>query len=184
MKKLVCITIAMFILFYGYSQNKITGTSSYFPEDDSISISVTELNYLIARSMQVCTKIDTLDDGAMIKTVEIQSRDTIFRFIGAYLESEPFFSHDIRSSMESKPRKLKCSIALVGNGELYETYQLNATGRKYFERILNKTSLVCIDPYQWRIWAPQYLRSFFLLNYFHDSISWRLLYMKNEVWKK
>jgi hypothetical protein len=113
--------------------------------DDSISVSVTELNFLILRSSHVCTKIDTLDDGAMIKTVEIRSRDTIFRFIGAYLESEPYFPNDSQTSIDDKPRKLKCDIALVDNGELYETYQLNAIGKKYFERILNKTSLVCID---------------------------------------
>ena len=146
MKRILTMLVCVFIFSCGYPQNKITGISTYIPMDDSITVSVTELNYLIARSSHMCTKIDTLDDGSMIKTVEIKSRDTIFRFIGAYLESEPYFPNDSQTSIDDKPRKLKCDVALVDNGELYETYQLNAIGRKYFERILNKTLLVCIDP--------------------------------------
>lgn len=146
MKRTLTMLVCVLIFSCGYSQNKITGISTYTPLDDSITVSVTELNYLIANSSHVCTKIDTLDDGSMVKTVEIRSRDTIFRFISAYLESEPFFPNDNKMSIEDIPRTLKCSIVLVDNGELYETYELNAIGRKYFERILNKTSLVCIDP--------------------------------------
>jgi hypothetical protein len=145
MKRILTMLVYVFIFSCGYPQNKITGISTYIPMDDSITVSVTELNYLIARSSHMCTKIDTLDDGSMIKTVEIKSRDTIFRFIGAYLESEPYFPNDNQTSIDDNPRKLKCDVALVDNGELYETYQLNAIGRRYFERILNKTLLVCID---------------------------------------
>jgi len=148
MKKIIAMILSVFIFSCACAQNKITGVSTYIPMDDSITVSVTELNYLIAGSIQVCTKIDTLDDGYIIKTVEIKSRDTIFRLIGAYLESEPFFPNDSKTSMEVKQRNLKCSIALVDNGELYETYALNTIGRMYFERILNKTLLVCIDLYE------------------------------------
>ncbi|MFZ2150462.1 MAG: hypothetical protein WAZ12_05470 [Candidatus Absconditicoccaceae bacterium] len=147
MKKFIIIICSLFIFTGVYSQNEIKGTSTYSP-GDSITCSVTELNYLISRSYVVCSKIDTLDDGAMIKTVELQTNDTIFRFISAYLESNVFFPEDIKLSTEQEPMKLICTFALVDNGKLYESYELDLLGKKYFERILNKTSLVCINPYE------------------------------------
>jgi len=133
------------------NEEELRGESTYFPQEDTITLTVTELNYLISRSRIVCSKIDTLDDGGMIKTVEIEASDTNFRFIGAYIESNVFFPQDIKFSVETKSTRLVCEFALVDNGELYESYELDSLGKKYFERLLNKTALVCIDPYKWTI---------------------------------
>lgn len=149
MKTIIILICGLFICVGAHAQKQIKGISTYSPQGDSISVSLTELNYLISRSYIVCSKIDTLDDGAMIKTVEIQSHDTTFRFIGAYLESNIFYSKNLKLSVEEKPLKLFCDFALVDNGELYESYELDSLGKKCFERMLNKTPLVCIDPYEW-----------------------------------
>jgi len=126
MKKLVFAVLSVCIFFCGYSQNKITGVSTYAPYDDSISVSITELNYLISHSRIVCCKIDTLDDGGMVKTVEIEAKDTSFRLMGAYLESNIFFQDDVKVILEVKPIRLRCSFAVIDNGGLfYESYELN-----------------------------------------------------------
>lgn len=130
------------------AQKRIKGISTYFQEGDTISLSPSELNYLISRSYVVCSKIDTLDDGAMVKTIEIVCRDKTFHFVSAYVESDLFFSNDLLFTVEKKSKKLKCAFALVDNGELYESYELDSIGRQYFEKIINNTPLVCRDTYE------------------------------------
>lgn len=151
MKKKIIIIICTLFIFTGvYSQKQIKGISTYFPMDDSITLNEDDLTNLINSSYVVCSKIDSLDDGSVVKTVEIQCADTNFRFAGAYIESSVFSLGDLKSSIgRMNPMWLVCNFALVDNGELYESYELDSLGKKCFERILNKSSLVCIDPYEW-----------------------------------
>lgn len=142
MKKIIVLVIGMVIFCSGYAQNKITGVSTYDAQDDSICITVTELNYFISHARLVCSKVDTFDDGSMVKTIEIESRDTSFRFTYAYLESNTFYLGDINK------RTLKCNLAVVDKGEFYEVYELNAVGRRYFERMINNTPLAYKCPYE------------------------------------
>ena len=135
MKKIIVpVIISMVIFFSGYSQNKITGTSTYFPKDDSICISEAEINYFIANCRLECYKIQYLDDGFLIKRIRIQARDTNSRFLYAYVESNTFY--------DMNEKNLTCNLVLLDNGEFYEVYELNFVGRKYFERIINETPLI------------------------------------------
>lgn len=149
MKKTFFLILGLLILFSdANAQKRIKGISTYFQEGDTISLSSSELNYLISRSDIVCAKIDTLDDGSMIKTIEIECRDKTFHFVSAYMESDLFFSSDLLLNIEQKAKKLKCAFVLVDNGELYESYELDSIGRGYFEKIINNTPLVCHDNYE------------------------------------
>ena len=145
MKRIMLLVVSMIIVSCAMAQSKIIGVSNYVPRDDSIIVSITELNYLISHSHIVCSKIDTLEDGSMIKTVEIETNDSGFRLIGAYVESEAFFPKDCVHTVENCQWILKCEYALVDDGELYESYMLDSIGRKYFQKLLNMTPLVCID---------------------------------------
>ena len=136
MKKLVTMVIGMVIFFSGYSQNKITGTSTYFPKDDSIAVSVTELNSFIKNARLVRSEIETYDDKSMIKRVTYKAKRNL-RFLYVCIESTTFY--------DTTQKALRCNLALLDNGELYEAYELDTIGRKYFEPILNSAPLTCID---------------------------------------
>lgn len=151
--------LGLFIFSSVYSQKEIKGTSTYFPQDSSVNINVTELNYLIHRSHIICSKIDTLDDGAMIKTIEIKAVDNTFRIVGAYIESSTFFPSSVKN--------LKCSFVVLDFGEIYESYSLDSLGLKYFETLLNRMPLVCVDSYEWiivnwKLWSVLQSEFFYL----------------------
>ncbi len=150
MKKIIIIICSLFIFAGVYSQDKIKGISTYSPQDDSITLSTDDLIRLINSSYIICSKIDSLDDGYMVKTVEIQCSDTNFRFIGAYIESRVFSLGDFKLSMgRMAPMWLVCNFALVDNGKLYESYELDQHGMKHFEGLLNNTPFYCLEDLKW-----------------------------------
>lgn len=150
-KILIIILIEMTLLCGIYAQKpfkglKIKGVSTYFPGMDSIEVSRNDLSYLLKHSIVVCSKVDTLDDGAMMKTVEIACSDTTFKFVGAYMESNLVQPSELRSYvMEGKRMTLKCAFVVIDQGVLYETYELDDFGKKSFESLLNRAPLKCID---------------------------------------
>jgi hypothetical protein len=140
MKKLIVLICGLLIFTSAYAQNKIVGIPMYSPEEDSTIFDGIEIIHLLESSYLVKAKIDSLEDGSVIKTVEIQCADTNFHFVGAYIESNSFFMKDIKLSMGNmKPINLVCSFALVDHGELYESYTLDQFGMVYFDMILNNT---------------------------------------------
>jgi len=142
MKKIIVLICGLLIFTCASAQNKIKAVSTYFPKYDSISLTKTDLDYLLKKSYIVCSKIDTLDDGAMVKILEIECRDTTFRFLGAYMESAIFYQNsDVSISDDGKFTGLKCEFVVVDNGQLYEAYELDTLGKKYFENLLNKTRI-------------------------------------------
>ena len=157
MKKVVMFLFGLLIFTGAYAQNKIRATSTYFSED-TISVSISELNDLIYKSTLVCCKVDTLDDGAMMKTIEFVSKDTRSKFIGGYIESNTYFPNTTKKdssdffiksfSKHHKKEQLTCDFALIDSGILYESYELDSLGRWYFEHILNNTKLYCPDRYE------------------------------------
>ena len=146
MKKCIIILIGLLCFTSAYAQKQIKGISTYFPSEDSIVFSLDELNYLIKNSYVVCSKIDILDDGYMVKTIQMSNKDTTFRFLNVYIESDLFTLNDL--SIEKKVEKLRCAFAIVSSGELYEVYELNYIGKQYLEALLNKTKVLCYDPYE------------------------------------
>jgi len=148
MKKIIILICGLFIFTGAYAQ--IKGISTYFPMDDSINLSENEMTQLINSSYVVCSKIDSLDDGSVVKTVEIQCSDTSFRFAGAYIESRIFLLGDLKSSMgRMNPMWLVCNFALVNNGKFYESYELDQHGMKHFENLLNNTPFYCLEDREW-----------------------------------
>jgi hypothetical protein len=157
MKKVVILLFGLLIFTGAYAQNKIKAASTYSSED-TISVLISELNDLIYNSMLVCCKVDTLDDGAMIKTIEFVSKDTRFKFIGGYIESNTYFPNTTKKnslhffiklfSKHHKKEQLTCDFALIDSGILYESYELDPQGRWHFEYMLNNTKLYCPDPYE------------------------------------
>lgn len=126
-------------------QRLIMGISFDSLEKDTIILTGKDLKYLISKSYVICSKIDTLDDGRMIKTVEIESKDTTFRFVGAYIESNVFSKEDTKFIMEVKPMRLICRFALIDDREFYKSYELDKLGMRYFEKLLNNAPPKCID---------------------------------------
>lgn len=149
MKKIIILICGLLVFTCACAQNKISGISTYFSQYDSISLTKSELNYLLKSSYVVCSKIDTLDDGGLIKTVEIACKDTTFRFVGAYIESEIFFINQcVADCLEKNLVRLKCELVVIDNGQLYESYELDTSGKLYFEKLLNKVPLLCVATYQ------------------------------------
>lgn len=148
MKKLILILICGLFICSGASAQKIKGVNSFFPTLDSIEITREDINYLLKNSIVICAKADTLDDEAIVKTVEIVCRDTAFKFVGAYMESSPVSPSDFRNYKVEENKKvmhLDCAFVLVDNGKLYETFELDSLGRKQFEGLLNRAPLKCMD---------------------------------------
>lgn len=165
MKKLIAILVCGLFIFSSAYAQKIKGKSAYFPHIDSIYIDQSEINYLINHCRIICSKIDTLSDGGLIKTVELVSTDTTFRFVGAYMESNIIYPQEFRSYvLEGKKVYLRCAFVVIDNGELYQTFELDIVGRKKFERILNLSKLKCIDYYQWKdkLWLDFTVRVFLI----------------------
>jgi hypothetical protein len=145
MKKFIILICGLFIFTGAYAQKDIKGISTYFPMDDSITLNEDDLTSLINSSYVVCSKIDSLDDGSVVKTVEIQCADTNFRFAGAYIESRIFLLGDLKLSIgRMDPMWLVCNFALVDNGKFYEAYELDQHGMKHFEDLLNNTPFYCL----------------------------------------
>ena len=140
MKKIIVLVIGMVIFLSGYAQ-KITGVSTYFPKGDSIDVSVTELNSFIKNARLVRSEIETYDDKSMIKRVTYKAKKNL-RFLYVCIESTTFY--------DTTQKALMCNLALLDNGELYEAYELDTIGRKYFEPILNNSPLTCIDHHKWK----------------------------------
>lgn len=149
MKRKITVIIILLWCFSLSGQTKFKGVSTFFPGIDSVEVSKADISYLLKHAQLICSKVDTLDDGAMMKTVEIACQDTTFKFIGAYMESNLVQRNELMSyAMEGKKIKLQCFYVVIDQGELYEEYQLDSLGRKQFEAMLNKAPLRCIDSYK------------------------------------
>lgn len=130
MKKIILIICGL-LLFASASAQK--GFSTCFSKTNHpIEITKGDLKYLLENSIVICSKVDTLDNKGMIKTVEIVCRDTTFKIVGAYLESNIFFP--------GNNVKLKCDFVVID--EIFTTFELDYFGRKQFEALLNKAPLM------------------------------------------